>query len=130
MWKTIQKRRLRASLTIEAAYIVGLILFCMALLIRFGFQIHDQAVGNAVLNEGLELAGHAEEADAGDLSARGSRRMSRALSGKGFQISISRDGEGFRGSAGGNRYQKHMTDRGFHPERFLRRITLIEAMGD
>lgn len=121
---------MRASLTVEAAYIVGISLFCMAFLIRFGFQIHDRAVGNAVLNEGLELAGHAETADASDLSARGSRRMRRALSGKGFQISISGYGEGFQGSAGGNRYQKQMTDKGFHPEKFLRRITLIEGMGD
>lgn len=126
----LKEKRFQASLTVEAAYIVGLALFCMAVLIRFGFQIHDQAVGNAVLNEGLELAGHAEEADADDLSARGSRRMSRALSGKGFRISISKDGDGFQGNAGGNRYQKHMTDKGFHPEKFLRRITLIEEMGE
>lgn len=125
-----QKKRLKASLTVEAAYIISLVLLCMAVLIRFGFQIHDQAVGNAVLNEGIELAGHAAEPDTGNLSVRGSRRMEHALSGQGFQITISEYRDGFRGSAGGNRYRREMTDKGFRPEKFLRRITLIEGLGD
>ena len=117
-------------MTVEASYIMAIVLICLAMLLRFGFQIDDRVVGNAVLNEGIELLGHTDEGDEADISARGSRRMEHTLSGRGFQIQITADGEGYRGTAGGSRYQKEIRDKGFHPERFMRKITLLEAFGE
>ena len=72
-----------------------------------------------------------EEEDAGeDLSRRGTRRMEQALSGRGFRIELSREGTGVRGTAGGERRSTEMRDKGFHPEEFLRRVTLLEAAAD
>ena len=33
-----EQRRLPASLTVEAAYVMGIVLFAMAVLLRYGFQ--------------------------------------------------------------------------------------------
>ena len=125
-----EQRRLPASLTVEAAYVMGIVLFAMAVLLRYGFQLHDQVTGNAVLNEGIELLGHSEEPDIGALSQRGSRRMEYALSGRQFQIRLQEEGEGYSGTTGGLRYQKEIKDKGFHPERFLRQVTLLEGLGE
>lgn len=108
---------------------MAIVFVCLGLLLRYGFQLHDRVVGNAVLNEGIELLGHTDN-DAAELSARGSRRMEHTLSGKGFQVQIEADGDGFRGTAGGSRYQREMIDKGFHPEKLMRRITLLEAFGE
>ncbi|MDO4266480.1 MAG: hypothetical protein Q4C63_08500 [Eubacteriales bacterium] len=124
------KYRIGASITVEASYIMAIVFVSLALLLRFGFQLHDRVVGNAVLNEGIELSGHTEDADTDDLSARGSRRMEHTLSGRGFQIKIEKDGDGYRGTAGGSRYQREIKDKGFHPEKLMRRITLLEAFGE
>lgn len=122
------KKRLFASLTVESSYILAIVFVSLGLLFRFGFQVHDAVVGNAVLNEGLELLGHSDEDDPEEVSARGERRMEHSLSGRGFGIEITKDGDGYSGSAGGLRYRRRMQDRGFHPEEFLRMITLFDGL--
>lgn len=128
--KDWRNRRAAGSLTVEASFVMGILLFSMAVLLRFSFALHDQVVGNAVLNEGMELLGHSEEDAGEDLSRRGTRRMEQALSGRGFRIELSREGTGVRGTAGGERRSTEMWDKGFHPEEFLRRVTLLEAAAD
>lgn len=117
-----------ASFTIEAAYVTGIVIFCLAVLFRFGFLLHDAVVGTAVLNEGIERIGHSGDPDAASVSARGKSRMEHALSGREFQVQIEEYKDGFRGTAGGNRYQKELLDKGFHPEETLRKITLLEEI--
>lgn len=128
--KDWRNRRAAGSLTVEASFVMGILLFSMAVLLRFSFSLHDQVVGNAVLNEGMELLGHSEEDSGEDLSRRGTRRMEQGLSGRGFRIELSREGTGVRGTAGGERRSTEMRDKGFHPEEFLRRVTLLEAAAD
>lgn len=118
--------RARASLSVEAAYIMSFVLLCLALLIRYGFRLHDQVVGDAVVNEGIEVLGHMQGPDVSEIAERGGRRMQSALSGKGFEIRFSEYRNGFSGTGGGSRRQIIMTDKGFRPEQVLRQITLLE----
>ena len=124
------KTEFKAGLTVEAAYVMAIVLMSVGALIRFGFRIHDEATADFVLNEGIELSGHSRDPDNLEISERGEGRMEYSMYIRDPDIRISGEGKKITGVFSSEKYTKIMTDKGFEPEKLMRMITLIEKAGD
>ncbi len=122
------KLYLKAGLTIEAAYTVSLVLLILGVWIRLAFINHDRALGNAVINEAVELYGHEDEKDTERLHRYAKERLSGLLSQREAEISITEYRDGSRGSIAMNGYEFVLSDKGFKPQKIMRQMTLIEGI--
>ena len=126
--------RLCGSFTVEAALVMPVVLIAMAISIRYGLILHDEAIGNAALNEAIEIYGHFNRSYGGDgelyAEEAASMRLSSMLSQKSMGADIEESGDGCTGSITGVNYEKTITDNGFKPEQTMRRITLLDAVDD
>ena len=58
-----KKRRYRASFTIEATFVLGVVMVCVCGLIRYAYETHDTVTGTMILEEVLLQAQRIEDVD-------------------------------------------------------------------
>lgn len=63
-----KKRRYRASFTVEAAFVLGVVMACICGLIGYAYNMHDTVTGKMILEEVMIQAQKIEDAD--ELSER------------------------------------------------------------
>lgn len=121
---------LKGSLTVEAAWIMAVVLLAAACMIRTAGRLHDTTKGAMILHEMTEKYRHEKELlaedGAGDLQDRGDLWMSFQE----FALDIEEKGKWRQGKAEGGDWEHRIQMEVFRPETFLRRITLIEDLGE
>lgn len=121
---------LKGSLTVEAAYIMAIVIMSLAGLIKFSFKVHDEVSAGFVMNEGIEIAGHSKKPDLQDIAERGEKRLEYAVYLRDHRLSLEEDGGRLSAKFISEEYTKLMSDKGFEPEKLMRMITLIEKADD
>ena len=97
----MKKRYFKGSLTIEAAGVMAVLLFGLGTVIMEAGRIHDEVTGAMVIHEAVEKSRHEKELDLKEAASF------------------------FQGN-----WEKEIQGQRFRPEAFLRKITLIEKLGD
>lgn len=115
-----------ASYTVEAALIMAITLFLIASLLTEAFGVHSQVVGNMVLHDALEQAGHIEDGQAiKEITEELNTDLKTYFWCENQTISITEEEERLIGSIKGER-GSNISIKKFAPERFLR---LLRAIG-
>lgn len=127
---SVEGVHLKGSLTVEAAWIMAVVLLAAACMIRTAGRLHDRTKGAMILHEMTEKYRHEKELSAedaaGDLQDRGDLWMSFQE----FALDIEEKGKWRQGKAEEGDWEHRIQMEVFRPETFLRRITLIEDLGE
>lgn len=124
-----QRRTLEASLTLEAAAVVSILLLSIGVLIRQAGVIHDETVGAMTVHEAVEKSRH-ERREPAERTAEFFRRQGGIrLQHADWSLSLKEAGTKRTGTAKGGDWHKEIEMKEFRPETFLRQITLIESPG-
>lgn len=126
----MKKRELRGSLTVEAAGVMAVVLLSLGTMLQAAGWLHDETKGAMILHEMTEKYRHekellAEEARQ-DLRDRGDFWMTFSD----YGIELEEKGKRLEGRGRGGKWEKRISAEAFRPETFLRKITLIEGLGE
>ena len=127
--KKAKVREYKGSLTVEAAYVMALVLLSLAVFIGKAGQVHDETVSAMVLHEAVEKCRHEKNLSIREAEAFFRENKGLLLQFTGLGLSIQEKGEKRTGKASGEKWEKQIEMKGFRPEQFMRKITLI-AGGD
>lgn len=127
---TREKRRLQGSFTVEAAYIMALVFLVTAVIIRQAGRLHDETAGAMVLHEGVEKSRHEKQEDPDKIARKGEENMGLLLSFPLYQMSLEKRGRQIRGFGAGGDWGYSIEIEEFRPECFLRKVTLLEDLGE
>ena len=98
-------------------------------MILFSYKLHDIVTANITANEAAEIYGHMPEGwDPSEAESYGNRRLDGLFSGKKYIINIESTGDGSRTSVAGEEGTRIYEDAGYFPQRFMRRMTVIEEI--
>lgn len=130
--RELSLRSVSGSFTVEASLVMAVIFLSLAVALRFSLELHDAVTGTAVLNEAIELEGHLPRThtaeDEAAISSYAASRLDGMLSEKRYALQLAKQKSGCSGSIAGKNYQADMKDRGFHPELWMRRLTLLDPL--
>ena len=111
---------------------MAVILLSFAFAIRFSLKLHDAVTGTAVLNEAMELQGHLPkthaQAEEAEVNAYAASRLEGMLSEKRYALTLSKKGRKTIGKISGKNYQAQLSDKGFRPEEWMRKLTLLDPL--
>jgi hypothetical protein len=125
-----EEKRFKGSFTIEAAYIMAMVLITVAVIIGQAGKNHDRAAGAMVLHEAVEKSRHEREESAGELAARHQEYMRLLLSFPSYELQMEKKGRTVTGTGTGGDWNYVIEMKEFRPERFLRQVTLLESLGE
>lgn len=116
-------RRLEASYTVEAALVMGIVLWTLGFLVRSSYQMHDIVTGGMILQESVENVRYNqnEEIKTSYFSEIGQKLGEPRLWLKDFQIMISEEGKRTVGRARAGKWSMELSMGENRPERFLRK---------
>ncbi len=122
--------RLRGSFTVEAAFVMAIVLWALLFSIQEAYRLRDEIVGAMALEESVERLRHNETELQEEAVLWASRRAGRPFSWKKyeFQLSISGDlltGRKVKASGTGESWKLELEQGVFDPENFLRLLTLM-----
>lgn len=127
---------LRASFTIEATLVLGVVFMSIALVIQYAYTEHDKVTGNMILQEMLVRArADLQEEHSEDYFEEMGRQLGNPRLWMGeYEIEISRDRNTVTGKASAGKWNKEMEIGLFQPSAFLRKSDglrdLIEKEGE
>lgn len=124
------KKHLKGSFTLEAAGVMAVILFGIGTIITEAGRIHDQISGAMTVHEAAEKVCHEKNMDLGEAEAFFQRNRGLRLRMKDDRISLRKEGKWICASGRAENWEKEIRLRHFRPETFLRKITLIEKLGE
>lgn len=127
--KKAKVREYKGSLTVEAACVMAVVLLSLAVFIGKAGQVHDETVSAMVLHEAVEKCRHEKSLKPQEAEAFFQEHKGLLLQFTGLGLSIQEKGEKRTGKASGGKWEKQIEMKGFRPEQFMRKITLI-AGGD
>ena len=109
-------KKYETSYTVEASFIMAVVLFAMVSLIQFTYRQCRQTTGNMRLQELVEVLRHRESAPGDSLSAGGLT----------YQIEAKRGLLNVSGSVKGENWSLYIESGIYEPEEFMRLLTLIQ----
>lgn len=124
------RRRVKGSLTVEAACVMAMVLFSMSVMLHEAGRIHDETAGAMNLHEAVEKVRHEKYFDGNEASHRAQRHMGRLMSFPSYTVEIKRKYGRVHGNGRGGGWNRTIDVKMFRPETFLRKITLIEGLGE
>lgn len=114
-------KRLKASYTIEAAYVMAVVLLSLAAMILAAYQIHDETAGAMAVQQAVEKLTHLEEEDRErDIPVRNVYLKDA------YDIWIEADAINITGKGTGRSWKLEITTKKYDPERFLRLVSMAE----
>ena len=127
--QTEVKKKLPASMTVEAALVMPIVLAALIAVMGFDMKMHDLVIGNMVTNEVTERFGHLpEERETTELEEYAEQRLRNTISGMGYGFSLEEYKNGSRAVLQGPENSRVLEDPGFRPEQTMRKITIIEGI--
>lgn len=122
---------IEGGLTVEAAFVMSVVMLALVWVIRTAWTVHDQTTGAAVLYEALDTARRRDnDIPAHELAAGyGGKRWVRLLYQDG-DIQLTQRGNSWAGTAATDDWQKEIQIDEFEPETFLRRVYGLLKQGE
>ena len=123
-------RRLNGSYTVEAAFVMAVILFSLMISIQSAYRLRDEVAGGMALAESVQRLRHNETEPPGDAEKWAIHRAGTPFSWKEYQFELNLSGnfltgKRIKGTAAGGRWKLELEQQVFDPENFLRKLTLI-----
>ena len=116
--------RNRGSITVEAAFILSIVLFAIASMILVCFSLHDKALSRSVLLETVEISSHRDASLSFDEQFfLNEKKLENVLCGTKPVMKVD-PGEG--GSVTGKDFRYEIRNRHIKPEKLMRMLTLQE----
>ncbi len=126
--------RYKASITIEAAYVMAILLFAIVFALQFAYTQRDDTLQSMITHELLEEALYIEEDYAGDdidsIVAYGTDRMYGMGSLSGSAIEINKSLGSAEAVTNSKSKEKSIKAEGFDPETWMRMITSAKELID
>ena len=116
--------RFSASLTVEAAFVMIIVLFAIGLVIQSAYTLHDEVTGKMILEAVIEEARYniTEEKKEGYFSERGTKMGNPRLWLGDYRVNIDMTGGKVSGKAAAGEWSAQIELSEFRPELFLRRL--------
>lgn len=126
-----EKRKwLCGSLTVEAACVMAIVLLCLCVMIRQAGNLRDETVGAMGLHEAVEKGRHEKGVEPERIASDVQRYMGAPMTFSGYRLHVSSHGKRIQGKGQGGGWSHEIEGKRFRPETFLRKITLIEGLGE
>jgi len=124
------KKRLNGSYTVEAAFVMAVILFALMISIQSAYRLRDEVAGAMALAESVQRLRHNETESPEDASNWAIHRAGVPFSWKEYRFELnmtgnSLTGKRIKGTGMGGKWRLQLEHRVFDPENFLRKLTLI-----
>ena len=111
--------KLRGSYTVEAAFVMGMLLLAVTQGILWTYRLKDQVVGAMILEEAVEWVRYDEETPLGENLQKGREIL-------GFGVRIADEGTYLEGTVEKNGQKREISMKRYEPEEFLRKVSMIE----
>ena len=123
-------KRLNGSYTVEAAFVMAVILFSLMISIQSAYHLRDEVAGAMALAESVQRLRHNETESPGDAASWAIHRVGTPFSWKEYQFELNLSGnlltgKRIKGIGAGGRWKLELEQQVFDPENFLRKLTLI-----
>lgn len=123
-------KRLNGSYTVEAAFVMAVILFCLMMSIQSAYRLRDEVAGAMALAETVQRLRHNETEPHGEAVNWAVHRAGIPFSWKEYQFELNLSGnlltgKRIKGTGAGGRWKLELEQQVFDPENFLRKLTLI-----
>lgn len=123
-------RRLNGSYTVEAAFVMAVILFALMISIQSAYRLRDEVAGAMALAESVQRLRHNETESPEEASNWAVHRAGAPFSWKEYQFEFNMSGNSLtgrwiKGTGMGGRWRLELEQRVYDPESFLRKLTLI-----
>ena len=125
-----EKWYVKGSFTVEAACIMAAVLLSISMMIHQAARIRDETVGAMGLHEAVEKGRHEKGAELHVVASMVQDNMGRPMTLSGYQIQLKSRWNRISGKAQGKGWSHEIEGKRFRPEAFLRKITLIEGLGE
>jgi hypothetical protein len=124
------KGKLRGSYTIEAAFVMAIVLWALMVSVQASYRLRDEVVGSMALEESVQRLRHNETEPPDEAAVWAAQRAGNPFSWKRYEFQIKMVGNpvtGKRVEACGKAgtWKLEMEQGVFDPENFLRMLTLI-----
>lgn len=120
----------KGSFTVEAACIMAAVLLSISMIIHQAARVRDGTVGAMGLHEAVEKGRHEKGAELHVVASMVQDNMGRPMTLSGYQIQLKNRWNRISGKAQGTGWSHEIEGKRFRPEAFLRKITLIEGLGE
>lgn len=111
--------RKKGSMTVEAALVMGVVLFALMEGILWVWKEKDHVQGEMMLQEGLELLRYEEDHELWKEAEKGMKRL-------GYGIQIITEGERLEGKVEKGMWEQEISMKSHDPEDFLRKAAAIQ----
>ncbi len=125
-----KERRLAGSFTLEAAWIMAMVFFSISVVFAQAGKMHDETAGAMVLHEAVEKGRHEKGAELARVGEAGQKRLRPLLAFPSYDISLKETNGTYQGLSEGGSWKRTIEMKAFRPEKFLRKITLVENLGE
>lgn len=122
-------RGLKGSFTVEAAWVMAMVLLSLSVMIQQAFRIHDQTVAAMCLHEAAEKGRHGTGQKVKAAETEVEEHIGRLMSFPSCDLELEIKGKKVYGKCRGGKWSRDIEVHRFRPETFLRKITLIEGLG-
>jgi len=124
------RERFNGSYTVEAAFVMAIVLWALLFSIQTAYRLRDEVVGAMAMAESVERLRHNETELPDEASLWAARRAGRSFSWGKYEFLVSMTGNPITGrrvkaSGAGGSWKLEMEQRVFDPENFLRLLTLM-----
>lgn len=109
---------------------MAMVLLSMSVMLHEAGRIHDETSGAMNLHEVAEKVRHEKHQDVDEAESAAQRHMGHLMSFPSYVVSLERRSGRIKGRAKGGHWARDIEVRSFRPETFLRKITLIESLGE
>lgn len=122
--------KLRASYTVEAAFVMAIVLWALTVSIQAAYRLRDEVVGEMALEESAQRLRHNETEPPDEAAMWAARRAGIPFSWKkyGFQIEAAGNpvtGKKVKACGTAGAWKLELEQGVFDPENFLRMLTLV-----
>lgn len=115
------KKRLKASYTIEAAYVMAILIFSLSAMILSAYRIHDETAGAMAVQESVEKLRHIEDREKDrDIGIR------RVYLKNEYNIETKVTGKNITGKGKGASWKLEIQTKRYEPKEFLRLFSIAE----
>lgn len=121
---------LRGSLTVEAACVMAMVLLAISVMIRQAGRVHDETVAAMTLHEAVEKGRHGTAQALEPTASKTAGHIGRLMSFPSYDITLEEKNRHIWGRCSGGTWSREIEAEMFRPEIFLRKITLIEGLGE
>lgn len=121
-------KTLNGSLTVEAAWIMAMVLLSISLMLQHGGRIHDETKAAMGLHEAVERGRHGSVQELESTVSAARNHLGRLMSFPDCSLTVKEKGRRIYGKGSGGTWEKEIDAGVFRPKTFLRRITLIEGL--